>query len=98
MATEAMIDEGETVGKKRDPAKRGTSVKLPTYLVDQLRELAVLEKRDMQEIMEAILVPRVSEMREEALRRALEGVPQVRRRRRPGGTGGQEPSEGEGTK
>ena len=87
MTSASMVEGDEKVGKKRDPAKRGTSVKLPTYLVDQLRQLASLEKRDMQEIMVSILAPKVAEMRQEALRRELEGLPQVKRRRRPAGGG-----------
>jgi DNA-binding HxlR family transcriptional regulator len=70
---------GGTVAKK---ASRGVSVKLPEEIVDRARIVASLLREEIQSLLTEILDPRLKELEEEALRRRLEGRPQVRRRRK----------------
>ena len=63
-------------------ASRGVSVKLPEEIVDRARIVASLLREEIQSLLTEILNPRLKELEEEALRRRLEGRPQVRRRRK----------------
>lgn len=63
----------DTVEAMPERTGRGVSVKLPEWLVDQMREVTALEKTDIQSLCTDLLAPLIAERRREALRRALEG-------------------------
>jgi hypothetical protein len=83
--------ESGRVGRKKTRKEGTTSIRLPDDLVAQARAIAGLRNVPIVEVLEDILRPRLLEQYDEAIRRASEGRPQVKRRKRAGES--QEPQE-----